>query len=83
MEKSTVNLDNPVAIREVTIIPVVRVSLHYSFAAGISVMSTKQPIAAVILSPSQKKVFRISGEEVTLEQLAEEFPILREPLEKA
>lgn len=83
MEKSVVSLDNPISIRGLTVIPVVKFSLNYSFAAGIAVMSTKQPVAAVIISPSQKKAFRMTGEEVSLEQLATEFPAIREPLENA
>lgn len=81
MEKNVVNLDNPISIRGLTIFPVVKLSTHYSFATGIAVMSTRQAVAAVIISPLQKKAFRITGEEVSLEQLVAEFPTLREPLE--
>lgn len=81
MEKSVVSLDKPISLRGLTIVPVVKLSTHYSFAAGIAVMSTRQPIAAVIISPSQKKALRITGEEISLEQLAAEFPTLTEPLE--
>ena len=81
MEKSVVSLDKPISIRGLTIVPVVKLSTHYSFAAGIAVMSTRQAVAAVIISPSQKKAFRTTGEEISLEQLVAEFPTLREPLE--
>mgnify|MGYP005860745521 CR=1 FL=1 len=83
MEKSLVSLDKPISIRGLTIVPVVKMSSRYSFAAGIAGICTRQPIAVVIVSPAQKKAFRTTGEEVSLEQLAAEFPALAQPLENA
>ena len=82
MTKNILTTDNPVSVRGLTIIPVVKLSLHYSFAAGISIFSTKQPIAVVLLSQSQKKALRITGEEILLEQLMLEVPDLKETLER-
>ena len=81
MEKSVVSLDTPVIFRGITIIPLVKMSINYSFAAGISVMSIKQPLAAVIVTTSGKKYFRITGEEISRERFIEEFPSIRESLE--
>lgn len=82
MTKNVLGIENPVSVNGLTIIPVVKLSLNYSFAAGISVFSTKQPIAAVIVSPSQKRAFRVTGEEIPLEQLIKEIPGIKETLEK-
>lgn len=82
MIKSVVGIDNPVSVRGITIIPIVKLSLHYSLKAGISIFSTRQPVAVVMISPLQNKSFRITGEEVPLEQLMQEFPEVRETLEK-
>jgi len=81
MEKSLVSLDKPISLRGLTIIPVVKMSSSYSFATGIAGICIRQPIAVVIVSPSQKKAFRTTGEEISLKQLAFEFPTLTEPLE--
>ena len=83
MEKSTLSIDSPVSARGLTIIPVVRTSINYSLAAGVSAFITKQPLAVVFISPLEKKSFRITGEEVTLEQLAVEFPPLKKSLGEA
>lgn len=80
MTKTVLDIDNPVAVKGFTIIPVVKLSLHYSFAAGIWVFSTKQPIAAVIISPSQKRAINMAGEEIPLEQLIQEVPNIKETL---
>ncbi len=83
MEKSVISLDKPISLRGLTIVPVVKMSLSYSLAAGIAGICIRQPVAAVIISPSQNKAFRTTGEEVSLEQLTAEFPTLAEPLENA
>lgn len=82
MIKNVIGIDDPVSVRGTTIIPIVKLSLHYSSKAGVSIFSTRQPIAAMIISPSQKKALRITGEEVPLEQLMQEFPEIKKTLEK-
>jgi uncharacterized spore protein YtfJ len=82
MTKSVLTIDNPVSVKGLTIIPVVKLSLHYSFTAGISIFSIKQPIAAIIISPLQRKALRITGEEIPLEQLLQEVPEIVKALER-
>lgn len=36
--------------------------------------AAKVPIAVVVISPTEKKAFRITGEEISFETLAEEVP---------
>jgi uncharacterized spore protein YtfJ len=82
MTKNVLTIDNPVSVKGLTIIPVVRFSLHYSFTPCISVFSIKQPIAAIVISPLQRKALRITGEEIPLEQLLQEVPEIKKTLEK-
>ncbi len=81
MEKKEVKIDNPVALAGVTLLPLVEVSLSYwRRDSRLSIFGTKQPVSVVVISPSAKKAFRISGEEVPLEQLMQEVPGIREIL---
>ena len=42
--------------------------------------AAKIPVAIVVLSPTGKKAFRISGEEISLDTLAAEVPDIREAI---
>ena len=82
MEKKEVEIGNPVTIGEATLIPVVELSLKYwRGGGGFSCFCTKQPASIVVVSPSGKRAFRISGEEVPLDQFIQETPGIREVLE--
>ena len=77
--KKEVVVDNPVAVAGVTLIPVTRVSLNCQGGSfGISFFGAKRPVSVVIASPSAKRAFRITGEEISLDQLIEEVPSIRE-----
>jgi uncharacterized spore protein YtfJ len=83
MEKQEVGIDNPVELAEVTLIPVVKVSLNYWHTnGGISSFGVKQAVAVVVVHPTAKRAFRVTGEEVTLDQLMQEFPSTKETLER-
>jgi len=82
MEKKEVTIDNPVTVGGVTIIPIAQVSLNYEHSnSGIFLSSYKQPIAVVVISVSARKAFRITGEEVSIDQLIQEFPNIKGMLE--
>lgn len=83
MEKKEVIIDNSVTVAGVTLIPIVRVSQNcWQGNSGISCMGSKQPVSVVVVSPSAKRGFRITGEEVPLEQLIQEVPAVKEILER-
>ena len=83
MEKQEVGIDNPVEVAGVTLIPVVKVSLNYWHAkGGILFFGVKQAVAVVVVHPTAKRAFRITGEEVSLDQLMQEFPSTKEILER-
>jgi len=71
----------PITIAGLTLIPVTKVSLRYWSAEGVaSFLGIKKPVAVVVVSLQAKRAFRITGEEVSLEQLAQEVPDLEEML---
>jgi len=81
MEKKEVEISNPVTIAGVTLIPVTKVSINYwRSKRGVSFFSIKQPLNVIVVSPSGKKAFRITGEEVSLDQLTQEVPGIQEIL---
>ncbi len=83
MEKKEVVIDNPVTIAGVTLIPIVMISQNYwQGNGGISFMGVKQPVSVIVVSPSAKKAFKITGEEVPLDQLIQEVPGVKEILER-
>jgi len=79
MEKKEVEIGSPVAVRGVILIPVTKVSLNsWRRKGGISSFGIKQPVSIVAVSPSEKRAFRITGEEVPLDQLIKEVPAIKE-----
>jgi len=81
MEKKEVEISNPVTIAGVTLIPVIKTSLNYWHSnRGVSFFSIKQPLNVIVVSPSEKRAFRITGEEVSLDQLIQEVPGIQEIL---
>ncbi len=82
MEKKEVEIGSPVTVAGVTLIPLIKVSLNYWRRNGsLSFLGVKQPIGVVIVSPSAKRAFRITGEEVPLDQFIQEVPGIKEVLE--
>ena len=81
MEKKEVTVGNPVTIAGITLIPVTEISLHsWQHKESISFLGIKQPLSVVVISPLEKKAFKISGEEVPLDQLIAEVPDIKELL---
>lgn len=81
MEKKEVVIENPVAVAGITLVPVTKLSLNYWHGKhSLSCFGIKQPVGVVIVSPSTKRVFRITGEEISLEELITEAPGIKEVL---
>ena len=82
MEKKEVVIGTPVTVGGVTLIPVAKVSLNCWRGKGaLSLFGVKQPIDIVVVSPSAKRAFSITGEEVSLDQLIQEVPGIEAILE--
>ena len=82
MEKKEVEIGKPIEISGIKLIPVIEVSLRYWYRkGGISFLGIKQPLSVVVISPSGKKVFKVSGEEVPLDELMKEAPGIKKRLD--
>ena len=82
METKQIEIGNPVKVAQITLIPVVEVSLNsWSDKNRCSCFGTKQPLSLVVVSLLGKRAFRITGEEIPLDKLLEETPSIREALE--
>ena len=82
-KKTKLAVENPVSIGGTTIIPVVMTSLYYHHIDGIvSLIGFKQPVNLVVVTPTSRKAFRITGEEILLDQLIAEVPDLERVLGK-
>ena len=83
MEKKEVVIESLVSVAGLTLIPVVQVlQSFWQRENSASFFGAKRPIAVVVVSPSAKKAFRMTGEEVSIDQLVKEFPIIKEVLDK-
>ena len=81
MEEKKIVINKPVSVAGLTLIPVTQVSLSlWSARAGEAFLAVKQPIAVVVVSPQAKRAFRITGEEVSLEEFMQEVPGLKDIL---
>ena len=82
MKKKEVEIGSPVTVARVTLIPLIKVSLNYWRRNGsLSFFGVKQPIGVVVVFPSAKRAFMITGEEVPLDQFIQEVPGIKEVLE--
>jgi len=81
MEKQEIVVDSPVTAGGITVIPVAKISLyHWRGKRGTSFYGEKKPVSLVVVTPSARRAFRISGEEIALEQLMQEVPEITEAL---
>ncbi len=65
--------DTSLTIAGVTLIPIIEVSVnHWQHNDILSCWGTKDPVGIVVLSQSARLAFRITGEEVSVEELMEE-----------
>lgn len=81
MEKKEVTTVNSVTVAGLTLIPVSKVTMNcWHGKRGIIFTGSKQPDSIIIATPSAKRAFRITGEEITLDQLAQEIPDIMEKL---
>ncbi len=82
MEKEEIRIEAPFTVAGVTLVPIVKTSLNHWHSKGhFSFFGNKQPVSVVVISPQASRAFRITGEEVPLDQLTKEIPDLTEILE--
>jgi len=82
MEKEEIRIEAPFTVAGVTLVPIAKASLSYWYGKGrLSFFGTKQPVSVVVISPQARRAFRITGEEISLDELAKEVPGIEEILE--
>ena len=82
MEKEELVVGSPVATAGITLVPVEKVSRNYWQRKGKFLFSgIRQPVSIVVISASARRAFRITGEEVSIEQLEQEVPDIKSTLE--
>ena len=82
MEKKEVEIGSSVTVAGVTVIPVIEVSHSCWYKnRGISGFGIKRLTSVIVVSPSVRKTFRVTGEEISLGQLTQETPDIKEILE--
>ena len=80
--KKEIEIGTPLAIGKATLIPVVELSMNrWHGRGGVSAFGSKQPVAIVIVTNTEKHAFRPDGEEVPLDQFVREIPGLDQVLE--
>ncbi len=83
MEKKEITFTNLVTVAGLSLITVSRVKIECLHSKrGIAFWGSKQPDSIIITTPSAKRAFRITGEEVSLDQLVREIPDLAATLGK-
>jgi uncharacterized spore protein YtfJ len=81
MEKKEVTIINPVTVAGINIIPVSKVTINgWHGKQGFACSGNKQPDIIIIATPTEKRAFRVTGEEITLQKLAQEMPNIMETL---
>jgi len=81
MEQKEIEIGTPIAVDGITIIPVNKVLVNYWRVNGaVSSLGVKQPVGVVVVSLSEKRAYRMTGEEIPLDQFLQEVPEIKEVL---
>jgi uncharacterized spore protein YtfJ len=84
MEKKIVISGSPIATAGITLILITKLSLSCQpNGSSIFFFGLKEPVSFVVMSPSAKRAFEITGKEIPLDQLIQEIPALASMLERA
>jgi hypothetical protein len=75
MEKKKLMMEGPVSLGAFTLLPVSETICIGEQIGGIVLFRfSKTPIAVVVISPTERRAFRMTGEEISLEALTAEIP---------
>ena len=81
MEKQKIEIGRPVTVGNLRIIPVAEVVFKYrGRKKNVASFGLKRPVGSVVLLPDGPQAFRATGEAVSVEQLAQEFPEMKDTL---
>ncbi len=75
METQKTVVSGPLSVAGVQVIPVSRMSLHHRRRGGtFFILAVSTPLSVIVVTPVGKKAFRMTGEEVSPEELEQECP---------
>ncbi len=81
-EKKEIVLGDPISVAGITLIPVTKVSVNcWRGKHGASFFGFKHPTSIVMVSPTTRWALGIEGESISLDQLMQEVPDIKEKLE--
>lgn len=81
MEAKQVKIEEPLRLEGLTVIPVSQTTLHSSAGNwGLYLSASKKVVAVILLSSSQKKLYMVGEEGMSMEQLLQQLPRLQDVL---
>ena len=81
METKEVSAGQYITVGEITLLPIIRTSvISRSVNQGVVCSGSKSLIGIVVVSPKRKYAINMDGEEVPVEQYAEQVPEVKELL---
>jgi hypothetical protein len=76
-EKKEIIASSPIVFDGLTLVPIIEMHLRsWRYRSSFSVFGSRQVIGTIIVTPTATRALKVDGEEVTLEELKEEFPAL-------
>jgi hypothetical protein len=78
MENKEIKAEGKLSVGGVTLVPVVESACAgWQFGETVSVSGYKRPLVIIVLAAGLKKAYRITGEELTTDELVKEFPSVK------
>jgi hypothetical protein len=82
MEIKTIKTESGISVGGVTLVPIVESGCAaWRMSGRLSVTGYKHPLAIIVIMEGQKKAYRVSGEEIAIEELVSEYPSVKESIE--
>ena len=83
MEHEEIRVESKLCVGGVILIPIVENACSgWQYGKTVSFSGCKRPLFIVVFNGDSKTVYRIDGEEISFEKLIEEFPSIKEIIEK-
>lgn len=83
MEKKKVTAESPLSFNGLTLTPIVETRvMHYQTPYTVSYIAQKMPLVLIAVVHGEKRAYRITGEEISLDELVKEYPSVKEAVEQ-
>ncbi len=83
MEKKKVATERPFPVNGLMLIPVTETRIiQYRTRFGISYIARKTPLAVIVIVRGEKKAYRVTSEETTIDELVKEYPTIKESIDR-